>query len=337
MGFFQTYWTWQNAQLSSYIGDNTARVAGVLEPALVAMAVVYVMWWGYLHLTGRIEEPVATGLTRIVRLVVVLGIGLHLWLYNDVIVDTFYRAPTQLAQAVVGNADPVDTVDAIWNRGGTVAENIRHLGSGVFSGAAFLLESLVVWAMTAMLCVYVMFLISLSSIALSVLLAVGPLFVAFYLFDATRRLFEAWVAQLVNYALITILTVFVAALLLHIVESYASQTAARGSTIMDVDTLDMLLMIGLALLLLRQIMPIAAGLAGGVGLNGFSAVSRGFRVAARQPYNAIETGLAHKRQSFERQQMADSIAIAVVDGLTGHAGRAARGEASPSWQDGQQP
>jgi type IV secretion system protein VirB6 len=149
MGFFQTYWTWQNAQLSSYIGDNTARVAGVLEPALVAMAVVYVMWWGYLHLTGRIEEPVATGLTRIVRLVVVLGIGLHLWLYNDVIVDTFYRAPTQLAQAVVGNSDPVDTVDAIWNRGGTVAENIRHLGSGVFSGAAFLFESLVVWAMTA--------------------------------------------------------------------------------------------------------------------------------------------------------------------------------------------
>jgi type IV secretion system protein VirB6 len=336
MGFFQTYWTWQSAQLSTYIGDNTARVAAILEPALVAMAVVYIMCWGYLHLMGRIEEPVATGLTRIVRLVVVLGIGLHLWLYNDVIVDTFYRAPTQLAQAVIGNSDPIDTVDAIWNRGGIVAENIRHLGSGL-SGLGFFAESLVVWAMTAMLCLYVMFLISLSSIALAVLLAVGPLFVAFYLFDTTRRLFEAWVAQLLNYALITVLTVFVAALLLHIVESYAAQTAARGSSIVDVDTLDMLLMIGLALLLLRQIMPIAAGLAGGVGLNGFSAVSRGLRFSARQPFNAMETGLAHKRQSLERQRLADTIAIAVAHGLMGHATGASRSDASPSWQDGQQP
>ena len=52
---------------------------------------------------------------------------------------------------------------------------------------------------------------------LAVLLALGPLFVALLLFDGTRRFFEAWLAQLANYALITILTVLVAALLLQIV------------------------------------------------------------------------------------------------------------------------
>jgi hypothetical protein len=143
---------------------------------------------------------------------------------------------------------------------------------------------------------------------------------------------------LVNYALITILTVLrggTAAAYRGVVRELRPRPGARRST--DVDTLDMLLMIGLAFLLLRQIMPIAAGLAGGVGLNGFSAVSRGFGVTARQPYNSIKTGLAHKRQSFERQQMADSIAVAVVDGLMGQASRADRGEASPSWQDGPQP
>ena len=70
---------------------------------------------------------------------------------------------------------------------------------------------------------------------MAVLLAVGPLFIAFCLFDATRRLFEAWVAQLVNYALITILTVLVAALLLQVVESYAAQPAARGGALLTVD------------------------------------------------------------------------------------------------------
>ena len=31
-----------------------------------------------------------------------IGVGLHLWLYNTVLVDTFYSAPSQLANAVVG-------------------------------------------------------------------------------------------------------------------------------------------------------------------------------------------------------------------------------------------
>jgi type IV secretion system protein VirB6 len=335
MGFFQTYWTWQNAQLSGYIGDNTARVAAAIEPALIAMAVVYVMLWGYLHLTGRIEEPVSNGLTRIVRLVVVLGVGLHLWLYNDVIVDTFYRAPAQLANAIIGTSDPIDTVDAIWTRGGTVAENVKHLGSGFFSGLGFELESLIVWFLTAVLCVYVMFLISLSSIASSVLLAVGPLFVAFYLFDGTRRLFEAWVVQLVNYALVTILTVLVAALLLHLVESYATQTAARGSATTDVDALDMLLVMGLVSLLLRQIMPIAAGLAGGVGLSSLGALSGAVRWARYSHKQAVKAGLGDGHRSLERQVDAQRIAEAMAESFRKHAAQGVHVETSPSWHDGQ--
>jgi type IV secretion system protein VirB6 len=119
-----------------------------------------------------------------------------------------------------------------------------------------------------------MFLIALSNIALAVLLALGPLFLALLLFDSTRRLFEAWLAQLANYALITILTVLVAALLLQIVQSYAEQTAARGAAILTVDALNMVLISALVFLFMRQVMPIAAALAGGVALSSFGTVSR---------------------------------------------------------------
>ncbi len=93
-------------------------------------------------------------------------------------------------------------------------------------------------------------------------------------FDATRRLFSAWIAQLANYALITLLTVMVAALLLHIVQSYAAQTAARGNAILTVDALNMMLIALLVFLVLRQVMPIASGLAGGVSLHSFGIASR---------------------------------------------------------------
>jgi hypothetical protein len=37
------------AKWPTYIGDNTARLASVLEPAIVTLATVYVMAWGYLQ------------------------------------------------------------------------------------------------------------------------------------------------------------------------------------------------------------------------------------------------------------------------------------------------
>jgi type IV secretion system protein VirB6 len=276
MGFFATFWSWLNAQLAAYIGDNTSRLAAVLEPAVLTLATIYVMAWGYLHLTGKITEPFEAGLKRIAMIALILGVGLRLWLYNTVIVDTFYNAPSQLAAAVVGASDPVGTIDAIWNSGGTVAGNLWDKGGLLSGDFGFYLAGAVVWCLIGVLCVYAMFLIALSSIALAVLLALGPLFIALLFFDATRRFFTAWIAQLANYGLITVLTVMVAALLLRVVQSYAAQTAARGTAILTVDALNMMLIALLVFLVLRQVMPIASGLAGGTPLNSFGVAGRGF-------------------------------------------------------------
>jgi type IV secretion system protein VirB6 len=287
MGFFATFWTWLNGQLAAYIGDNTSRLAAALEPAVVTVATIYVMAWGYLHLTGKITEPFEAGLKRIALIALVLGVGLRLWLYNTVIVDTFYTAPAQLAAAVVGANDPVGTIDAIWNNGGTVASNLWDKGT-MLTDFGSRIAGAVVWGMTGVLCVYAMFLIALSSIALAVLLALGPLFIAMLFFDSTRRFFSAWMAQLANYGLITVLTVMVAALLLRIVQSYAAQTAARGTGILTVDSLNFLLIALLVFLVLRQVMPIAGSLAGGSALNSFGSVGRGFSLTGRMAASATK-------------------------------------------------
>jgi type IV secretion system protein VirB6 len=276
VGFFTTFWSWLNGQLGAYIGDNTSRLAAALEPAVVTLATIYVMAWGYLHLTGKIAEPFEAGLKRVALIALILGVGLRLWLYNTVIVDTFYSAPAQLAAAVIGANDPVGTIDAIWDSGGTVAGNLWQKGGLLSGDFGFYLAGAVVWCLIGVLCVYAMFLIALSSIALAVLLALGPLFIALLFFDATRRFFTAWIAQLANYGLITVLTVMVAALLLKIVQSYAAQTAARGAAILTVDALNMMLIALLVFLVLRQVMPIASGLAGGASLSSFGIASRSF-------------------------------------------------------------
>jgi type IV secretion system protein VirB6 len=282
MGFFSTFWNWLNGQLAAYIGDNTARLAAVLEPAVVTLATVYVMTWGYLQLTGRIEEPLVAGVKRIAILALVLGVALRLWLYNTVIVDTFYSAPSQLAAAVIGAADPVGTIDTIWQQGGTVAGYLWSKANFFSNGAVgFYIAGAVIWILMGALCVYAMFLIALSSIALAVLLALGPLFVVALLFDGTRRFFSAWIAQLANYGLITILTVMVAALLLKVVQSYAAQTAALGAAVLTVDALNMVLVAVLVFLILRQVMPIASGLAGGLSLSSSGLFSNSIKSGIR--------------------------------------------------------
>src|SRR5262249_27419179 len=148
------------------------------------------MVWGYLHLTGRIDEPFVAGLRRLITLAVVLGGAVRLWLYNSLLVGTFYRAPAELAGAVVGAQDPVATIDTIWERGGAVAGYLWNNGGFLNGNFGFYLAGAIVWVLIGLLCVYTMFLIALSGIALAVLLALGPLFMALLLFDTTRRFFE---------------------------------------------------------------------------------------------------------------------------------------------------
>src|SRR3974377_1042778 len=128
MGFFAEFNAWLNALLAGYIGSNTARIAAALEPAIITLGIVYVMVWGYLELTGQIEEPFIRGVKRIITLAVILGGALQLWLYNSLIVDTFFDAPAQLGAVIVGAFDPVGIIDQILFEGGDAANLLLHQG-----------------------------------------------------------------------------------------------------------------------------------------------------------------------------------------------------------------
>ena len=271
---FETFWTWLAARLASYIGTYAAASAAAIEPVAVTLGTLYIMVWGTLHLRGSIQEPFLSGALRILTLAVVFGVGLRLWHYHAVLTETFYEAPAALTAAIIGASDPVSTVDTIWERGGAVAATLWERG-GVFSGdLGYYLAALAVYVLMGLVCVYALFLMSLSRIALAVLLALGPIFLVLLLFETTRRFFEAWLQQLANYALISVLTVLVAGLMLEVVQAYAEQTAARGAAILTVDALNMVLVAGLVFLVFRQVMPIAARLSGGIALSSFNSLGR---------------------------------------------------------------
>jgi type IV secretion system protein VirB6 len=273
MGFFAEFNAWLNALLAGYIGGNTARIAGALEPAIVTLGIVYVMVWGYLELTGQIEEPFIAGVKRIITLAVILGCALQLWLYNSLIVDTFFNAPTQLGAVIVGSFDPVGIVDQIIFEGGDAANLLLEKGGLLDGNFAYYLAGIGVYFIVGLTAIYTIFLLALSRIALSVLLALGPLFIALLLFNTTKRFFEAWLAQLANYAFITILAILVAALMLRVVTVSAQQAVSEGGAIQIANAVRVCMAAGLTFLVMRQVMPMAAGLASGLALSTFGVVS----------------------------------------------------------------
>jgi type IV secretion system protein VirB6 len=273
MGFFAEFNTWLTTLLAGYIGTMTARVAAALEPAVLALGVFYVLVWGYLQLAGRIEEPFMTGIRRILTLALLLSVSLRLWLYGPVIVDTFFSAPSQLAAQVIGAFDSVSIVDQILFAGGDAANLLLQKGGILDGNFSYYLAGAAVYVVVGLTAVYTIFLLALSRIALSVLLALGPLFLALLLFDSTKRFFESWLAQLTNYAFITILTVLVAALMMQLVRVAAEQAVATGDGIEIAHAVRVCLAAALVFLVMRQVMPMAAGLASGLALSTFGTMS----------------------------------------------------------------
>jgi type IV secretion system protein VirB6 len=273
MGFFAQLFAWLNAQLLSYVGTATAAVAAAIEPAVVTLGTIYVMLWGCMSIQGMIQEPVLQGLKRILVIALILGVGLGLWAFNSTITDTFYNAPDQLAAAIVGAPSTVAIVDRVWTDGNLVAEQLLRKGSLLSADFAFYLAGFLVYLLVGLTVVYTAFLLALSKVAVAVIVALGPIFIALLFFDATKRFFEAWIAQLANYALITVLGLMVAALMLSVVNSYAANAAAQGSGITIAETARLCIASVLVFLVMRQVMPIAAGLASGIALSSFGAVS----------------------------------------------------------------
>jgi type IV secretion system protein VirB6 len=173
----------------------------------------------------------------------------------------------------VGAFDSVGIIDNIIFTGGDAASLLIQKG-GVFQGDfSYYIAGFAVYLIVGLTAIYAIFLLALSKIALSILLALGPLFLALLFFDTTKRFFESWLAQMANYAFITILTVLIAALMMTLVTSAAQAAVARGGGIQIADAVRVCMAAGLTFLVMRQVMPMAAGLASGVALNSFSTVS----------------------------------------------------------------
>lgn len=293
----------------SYISANVSVVAAAITPAVVSLLSLYVILWGVASLRGQIQEPITDAAARILKIALVLGIALQLGHYSALVVDTFFSSPERLARMLTGAADQATTVtslDSIVDRGFKAGAAFWEKGGLINGDFGMYFVALIVWAVTIAVTAYACFLIILAKIALTLVIALGPLFIVSLLFQPTANFFNAWVQQLCNYGTLIILVVGANVFMLTLFETASTGAAAMTSTA-QVDQIFPFVIIGvISLFVLHQLPTIASGLAGGLSLSSGGAGRMGLAVLSGAARKVTGHFPRRSRRDTERKTPRDT-------------------------------
>lgn len=289
---FETSYDFIDNRLNEFLGSRLSAVIAEVEGPLRIALVLYVVLYGFAILRGAISEPVMDFAIRSIKLALIYALATTTAYSSFVTEPLFTGLPDALTRAVSGAGTP--GVGAAFDQflahaawlGEEIARDASPFNSGAYVVAAAVF---IIGALAAALGFGV---VLVAKLALALLVALGPIFVACALFDATRRFFFGWLSQAVNYLVLFALMIVIFQLVLSLVRDQWG--AIQGADPM----IGGLIFIALCLLgaiFFLQTPAIAAGVAGGAsaGLADFAnAASLGAggsgraqapREASRQP------------------------------------------------------
>jgi type IV secretion system protein VirB6 len=271
-----------DGRLDAFLGEDVARVTAQVAGPLRAALVLYVLLYGFAILRGAIQEPVLDFAIRSLKLSLICMLATTAAYGDWVTQPLFHILPDTLAQAMGGTpgGDAGHAFDQFFARAAYLGQKSAQAATPLnwlpllISGGVF-----VVGALAAALGFGIAL---LSKVALALLVALGPIFVACALFDASRRFFFGWLSQAVNYLVLFALILTVFQLILSLV---AAQWGAIDGQDPVVGGLIFIALCLLAAIFFLQVPAIAAGIAGGAsaGLADFgnaAGIGRGGRASA---------------------------------------------------------
>lgn len=262
--------------VATYISTVSQDIMSAFSGLATQLLMIYIMFWGWSMMRGVIQEPVTDALNRFVRLSIILGLSTSLGLYQTYIVDFLWNTPDALASVITGNPPAANNgqfLDEVFSQqyelGKQFMEKARA-SETLWPDITMIIAGWVIWIFSILVVGYAGFLLILSKFALAILLAVGPIFVLMVIFEPTKRFFEQWLGQCVNFILLVVLTAASIKMLFGIVEAYMSaieNVNGSGSDTHYAQLFPLVFLCAVSILVLLQLPSIASGLGGGVSIS----------------------------------------------------------------------
>lgn len=282
LGFYTRMFTELDAALSTFVSTKSALIITSIKPAATSMFILYVMLWGWASMRGMITEHVTDGASRAVKIGLIGGLALNAGIYNGHIADILWRSPDALAALMTGGTAN-DVISVL--TGGQGISNVKFLdvvmgkmydlgdaywqkaNAGTIPSIGLNIVAVLIWAFGVAVTAYGAFLLALSKMALSILLAMGPIFIVFTIFDSTRKFFESWLGQALNYVFLTGMTGACLSLILKILYVYLGAVSGKLEDPSIIQAVPAIAFCIVGVLVMVQLTTIASALGGGVAIS----------------------------------------------------------------------
>ena len=268
------------------------------ETTITLAFTFYIVLLGYRFLTHSASSDLATLTRHGVVMLVVYGLIMQWSLYNTFFYNVFTGEPTYISVVLADSAGAPTTetsaqaLDNIYNTGVRAAGEL--FSQIELTSPQYAFYALIVWFVTFVSCVFALCLLIYAKLALSIGLALGPIFLIFILWEGTKGLFESWIKKLVNFGLVPIITTCILMLMLSIENTTLGQLTTKDAKgVVTFEAMGPYLCVSIAnFLLLMQVLPIAASLSGGIAL---ASITKGIDVAK----NALKAASSPFSGSFK--------------------------------------
>jgi type IV secretion system protein VirB6 len=176
---------------------------GAFSGLLTTLLTIYVAAMGYRLLLGRSQLRVSDFALNAVKLGAVVALATQWDTYQTVVYNLLFQGPQQLASVITKtvhpgselfNGDIFDSLqiafDDLLGFGSGYASHAPAAVSPALGGSGF--AAVLMTSSATLLLLSSLGVLLVAKIVLGLLLAVGPIFIALFLFDSTRGIFEGW-------------------------------------------------------------------------------------------------------------------------------------------------
>lgn len=252
---------------TNFIAANTG--------VITLLFTVYVMFLGYQFLFHKHHFNMSAIMRHIIIMTCVYGLVMNWQLYQLFVYNIFTNEPGHIASIVINSAGTsgniVNALDGIYS---TITNaTMSFFGQIGFSaaGVAFIVYGVLIFLIGSLMCVYALLLFIYAKMMMAVVLALGPIFILFMMWDSTRGLFNAWLNTLITLALIPIITSAILMLMISVINVTLPNVSQPADSLQFYGIAPFL---GLSLattLILSQVLRICSSLGGGITLASLSA------------------------------------------------------------------
>ncbi|WP_375630666.1 MULTISPECIES: type IV secretion system protein [unclassified Bartonella] len=197
--------------LTNIMGKSISNLSGALSAPLTAACTIYIAFIGYNIIYGRSSMPLWDFIATTFKLGIIVTLATNAANYNTWITNIFFTdLPNAISNATQGAVSDKNVWDNMIQNAYAHAFDAANKYNGWTEVGTYIVNwiaGLICLVIAGIFCTIGFIVTIFAKFGSFLVISVGPIFIGFGLFSATRRFTEAWLGQLANFIILQVLVV----------------------------------------------------------------------------------------------------------------------------------